>query len=338
MKTAILAALAAFPIAAAAEWRYEMPYLGPEPLRASDAPLSEVSEATLAADSIVLATSRTLDLSGHDSSTGEGVYRGELGIDEVLKGRVDSPIELSWRPSATGIEAGSRHLFFIHEANGELEVLKEIYVHREGYPCCRTYGAMDGGTASTLAVIRALLEPDREALNAAEMALLEDIESEKTQRQWTAVMLAAELNRPASIPALRSAIGRQTDGFFVAIRAFCRIDGARGAASGLSLLGADHEFDRHAVARVFNAIAMAENADAVEQLLKFGTERPEHRVSCAFAIRNLDPDRLPEIVRAWEADGKHEDRIETLSTGLGPSKPTTSDLLKSAVSGEKYEF
>lgn len=327
----LLLTFAAF--SAKAEWVFHAPYLGQAvglPGQAS-VPSREIAEATKRADLIVI--TRSLELNTADSKS----YRGRHEVVEVLKGRRESLVELDWKPSATGIKPGSKHLFFLKQLKGEghLEVLKEIYIHAEGFPCCRTYGAMDGGTAATLAVIRFLIDSSQDqGLEAAREELLREVRKDHAHRQHTAVLLALELDHVSSLPALRYAVENRVEGFIPAVYELCRLDGSKGTRAALALVG---EVDRYQEAQVFDAIARAKNQESVALLIELGNRDPKRRVSCAFAIREVNSKGLADAVAKWEADGKHTGQVEKLNgSGFIPTR-LTSDLLKLAVEGEMVD-
>lgn len=261
-----------------------------------------LSTAVAESDIVFQGRSVSIDLSGYDSQKGSGTYSGEVAVTSSLKGQLStSPLRLRWEPSATGLKAGSKHIFFLRRDGEHFKVLKEIFVHELPHPCCRTYWAYDGGTDSTLHAIRLLIDPKLPDRLFAQ-SLESDVRTDRVHQQATAVMLACETLRPASLPAMLYAVENHTEDFVHAVYAACQLDGQKGAQSALEHLSASVH---HPACLAFDAIAAAKAPKSVSVLEAFGDTHPEHRVSCAFAIREIDPKTLTATIARWKSDGKN---------------------------------
>lgn len=261
-----------------------------------------LSTAVSESDIVFQGRSVSLDLSGYDSQKGNGTYSGEVAVTSILKGKLATAHQrLKWEPSATGIKIGSQHIFFLRRDGEHFKVLKEIFVHELPHPCCRTYWAYDGGTDSTLHAIRLLIDPKLPDQSFAQ-SLDSDVKTDRVHQQATAVMLAGETLRPASLPALLYAIENHTEDYVHAIYVACQLDGQKGAQSALAHLSSSVH---HPACLVFDAIAAAKAPTSVSVLEAFGDTHPEHRASCAFAIREIDPKSLSVTTARWKADGKN---------------------------------
>ena len=105
-----------------------------------------LADAVRSADVIFSGVTTKLDLSKYQG-IGNGTYSGTVTPTTFYKGKLENDsLRLSWEPSATGIQQGSNHLFFIRSDAGDSKVIKEIFVHKPPYMCSRTYWVYDGGT------------------------------------------------------------------------------------------------------------------------------------------------------------------------------------------------
>lgn len=313
---------------------YEGPYLGAGTPRFYE-PKREIAAAALAADFVFIGTTRSLDTS-HYEGIGRGYYTGEIVPEKMLKSSAAEPLlELAWQPSATGIEAGSRHVFFVKREDGKLKVVKEIFIHEGTYPCCRAYGAMDGGTEVTLDAIAYLAAPEAGMPTGHKERLLAEMQERSVHRQGTAVYLANETRSAECLPGLEYAVANRTEFYPTAIYVSCLIDGAQGAKTALGLLDVPVERNRNETLAIYDAIARAGNAASVGPLKELGDARPEQRVSCAFAIAMIAPERVGPIVKGWIADGKHKGRSEVVSADWWDNSTYPVDvLLKAAAEGK----
>ena len=290
-----------------------------------------VADAVRASDIIFTAVTTKLDLSQYHD--GKGTYSGTVTPQTLLKGRLEkAELNLVWEPSATGIEPGSNHIFFVRTRDGGFDVVKEIFVHKPPYLCCRTYGVYDGGTQATLQSIRLLVAPS-EALPDYAATLTADLKQDSGQRQATAVMLACETLRPECLAPLLFAISNHVDHYIHAVYGACRLDGEQGASAALALLLAGHAGEH----LIFDAIGAAKNPKSVPILDQFGTDHPDYRVSCAFAIREIEPSKLADAIRRWRADGKHKELVHEfrLDNGWFPVSLSADTLLEHALTGTK---
>jgi len=290
-----------------------------------------LADAVRSADVIFSGVTTTLDLSEYQG-IGKGTYSGTVTPTTFYKGKLDNDsLRLRWEPSATGIEQGSNHLFFIRSNAGDSEVIKEIFIHKPPYMCSRTYWVYDGGTESTLQSIRLLVRPSDPVGDYA-ATLLADLKQSAVQQQATAVMLACETMRPECLEPLLFAITNHVEDFEHAIYGACRLNGRRGTTKALELLTA-HPDEQ---SLIFDAIASAKSPESISALIKFGTDHPKYRVSCAFAIREIDTSTLSEVVRNWRGDGKHAE-IQHTFYRIGWRKDTFSAdaLLAKAINGDK---
>lgn len=291
-----------------------------------------LSDAVRAADVIFTGVTSQLDLSQYHG-IGRGTYSGTVTPQKFLKGRLDQrDVKLAWEPSATGIEPGSNHIFFVRVRDSEHNVVKEIFVHESPYMCSRTYWVYDGGTEATLQTIRLLVTPS-ESIPQYPQTLLADLSQPAVQRQATAVMLACEALRPECLDPLLYAITNHVEHYFQAVYGACRLDGARGASAALGQISL-HPNEQ---AEIFAPIAAAKNSRSVPVLERFGDEHPDCRVSCAFAIREIDASHLAEIIHRWRADGKHSHIVHTFfrSESSPRDRFTADDLLTNALTGKK---
>jgi hypothetical protein len=290
-----------------------------------------LADAVRSADVIFSGVTTTLDISDYQG-IGKGTYSGNVTATKFFKGKLDADsLKLRWEPSATGIEQGSNHIFFIRSNAGDSEVIKEIFIHKPPYMCARTYWVYDGGIESTLQSIRLLVHPSDPASDYA-ATLLADLKQPAVQQQATAVMLACETMRPECLEPLLFAITNHVEDFEHAIFGACRLDGRRGTSEALALLTAHPEEQ----SLIFDAIASAKSPESISALTKFGTDHPKYRVSCAFAIREIDTSKLSEVVRRWKDDGKHAEMQHNIYR-IGRRKDTFSAdaLLTKAINGEK---
>jgi hypothetical protein len=296
-----------------------------------------LSDAANASDVVFTAVTTRLDLSQYHD--GNGVYSGTVTPQTVLKGRLaKAELNLVWKPSATGIKPGSSHIFFVRANDGGFDVVKEIYVHKPPYLCSRTYGAYDGGTEATLQSIRLLVTPS-EPLPDYPATLTADLKQDSTQRQATAVWLACETLRPECLGPLLFAVRNHVTEYTQAVYGACRLDGEKGARAALKLLLAKDK-DKEPVAdeeQVFDAISAAKSPKSVPILDQFGTDHPDYRVSCAFAIREIEPSKLPDVIRRWRADGKHKELVHDfrLSDGWFEVSLSADTLLEHALTGTR---
>jgi hypothetical protein len=290
-----------------------------------------LADAVRSADVIFSGVTTELDLSKY-RGIGDGTYSGTVTPKIFYKGKLESEsMRLRWEPSATGIEPGSNHLFFIRSDAGDSKVIKEIFVHEQPYMCCRTYWVHDGGTKATLQSVRLLVRPSDPVEDYSE-TLLADLKQPAVQRQATAVMLACETMRPECLEPLLYAVTNRVEDFEHAIFGACRLDGFKGTTKALTLL-ATHPEDQPLI---FAAIASAKSPESIAILAKFGTVNPEYRVSCAFSIGEIDSSGLPEIVRGWREDGKHAGLIHTFHRiGRRVDNLSADDLLGKALRREK---
>jgi hypothetical protein len=290
-----------------------------------------LADAVRSADVIFSGVTTEIDLSKYEG-IGKGTYSGTVTPTTFYKGKLEKDcLSLRWEPSATGIEQGSNHLFFIRSEAGNLKVIKEIFVHKSPSSWARTYGAYDGGTEATLQSIRLLVQPSDPAANYA-ATLLADLKQPAVHRQATAVRLACETLRPECLDPLLHAITHHVEDFEHAIFGACRLDGRQGTTKALKLLDVLPE----AQSLIFDAIASAKSSESIAILVKFGTENPEYRVSSAFAIREIDTSGLPEILRRWREDRKHSALTHTFyRVGWRSDSFSADDLLDKALSGER---
>lgn len=290
-----------------------------------------LADAVRAADIIFTGVTTQVDLSQYHG-IGKGTYSGAITPQTFLKGRfAQRELNLTWEPSATGIKPGSNHIFFIRAKDGGFNVVKEIYVHQSPYMCSRTYWVYDGGTEATLQTIRLLVTPS-EPLPEYPATLLADLKQPAGQRQATAVMLACEAMRPECLDPLLYAITHHVRDYVHAIYGACRLDGEQAATAALALVAA-HTDEQP---QIFEAIGAAKNPKSVPILDQFGTEHPEYRASCAFAIREIDPTKLADAVRRWRADGKHTGIKHTFyRIGWRVDSYSADELLTKALNSEK---
>jgi hypothetical protein len=320
--------------------------LGPE-LYAGDAPtepfVSEgrtrfqpfphmLSDAVRAADLIFMGATTRVDFSQYHG-IGKGTYSGIVVPKTFLKGHLEQrEVNLIWEPSATGIKTGSNHIFFVRTNNGGFNVAKEIYVHEPPYMCSRTYWFYDGGTEATVQSIHLLVKPS-ESVPAYAETLLADLKQPAVQRQATAVMLACETMRAECLDPLLYAITNHVEHYLEAVYGACRLDGTWGATAALGQI-ASHPNEQ---AEIFAPIAAAKNPKSVSILEHFGDAHPDCRVSCAFAIREIDSSHLAEIIHRWQADGKDSQIVHTFFTSEDspPYRFTADDLLVRALNRRK---
>lgn len=290
-----------------------------------------LADAVRSADVIFSGVTTTLDLSEYQG-IGKGTYSGTVTPTTFYKGKLESDsLRLRWEPSATGIEQGSNHVFFIRSNDGDSKVIKEIFVHKPPYLCSRTYWFYDGGTEATIQSIRLLVRPS-EPVEGYAATLLDDLKQPAVQRQATAVMLACEVMRPECLEPLLFAITNHVEDFEHAIFGACRLDGRRGTTKALVLLATRPEKQ----SLILDAIASAKSPQSIEALTEFGTDNPKYRVSCAFAIREIDTSTLSEVVRGWRGDGKHAEIQHTFyRDGLRTDTFSADALLAKAVNGQK---
>lgn len=290
-----------------------------------------LADAVRSADVIFAGVTTNLDLSKYQG-IGKGIYSGTVTPTTSYKGKLESDsLRLSWEPSATGIEQGSNHLFFIRFNAGDSEVIKEIFIHKPPYMCARTYWVYDGGIEATLQSLRLLVRPSDPVGDYA-ATLLADLKQPAVQQQATAVMLACETMRPECLEPLLFAITNHVEDFEHAIYGACRLDGLQGTTKALELLTA-HPDDQ---SLIFDAIASAKSPESIGALTKFGTDNPKYRASCAFAIREIDTSTLSEVVRIWQGDGKHAEIQHTFyRIGWRTDTLSTDALLAKAINGEK---
>jgi len=179
-----------------------------------------VATAAQNADLIFIGTTKRLDTSAYERP-GHGHYSGDFIPEQTIKGSVAEPaLTLTWDPSATGLDLGSKHIFLVKRRQGTLEVLKEIYIHMEGFPCCRTYGAMDGGTTITLDAISYLVSPKAGLPAGYNDRLLYELKQESVYRQATAVTslhaMKEWLKMARSLPlaVIVTTLGRKLQGYW----------------------------------------------------------------------------------------------------------------------------
>lgn len=263
-----------------------------------------LGDAVREADVIFMGVTTRVDLSGYDSN-GKGTYSGTITPQTFLKGSLNQrEVNLAWEPSATSIEPGSNHMFFVRIKNGGFEVVKEIFFHQPPYKCSRTYWAYDGGADATVQTIKLLVSPSTPQPDYA-ATLLADLQDSSGQRQATAVMLACETLRPECLDPLLYAITHHVEYFDRATYGACRLDGKKGASAALGLI-ASHPNDYGVI---FEAIAAAKNAQSVPIVEQFGNDLPEYRASCAVAIGAIEPSKLAELTQRWHVDGKSGSRL-----------------------------
>jgi hypothetical protein len=110
------------------------------------------------------------------------------------------------------------------------------------------------------------------------------------------------------------------------------LDGRRGTTKALALLATHPEKQ----SLIFDAIASAKSPQSIDALTEFGTDNPKYRVSCAFAIREIDTSTLSEVVRSWEGDGKHAEIQHTFyRIGWRTDTFSADALLAKSINGEK---
>ncbi len=292
-----------------------------------------LADAVRSADVIFSGVTTKVDVSKY-KGIGNGTYSGTVNPKTFFKGSLrDDSLSLEWEPSATGIELGSNHIFFIRTKGEDFDVVKEIFVHAPPYMCSRAYWFYDGGTEATLQTIRLLVAPS-EPVDTYAATLLADLKQPAVQRQATAVMLACETMRPECLEPLLYAVANHVEDFEHAIFGACRLDGRQGTPKALTLLTSHAEEQ----SLIFDAISAAKSPESINILARFGTDNPEYRVSCAFAIKEIDSSTLAEVVRSWRSDGKHAEIKHTFSRGEGwrvNSSFSADALLAKALSGEK---
>ena len=312
------------------------PYLGNA--LGSVRPPREVATAVKDADLVFVGRTTRLDTSGYNGVTGVGDYVADLASEQVLKGTFSGAfITLKWHPNTTGFQVGSKHIFFVKRKENTSEVLKEIFVHEpQTYPCCRTYGAMDGGTGITLDALSFFVSPLHDLPAGFGDRLLSEVKEDHSQWQATAVFLGYEVSRRECLPALLYAVENFKDYWLIAVYASCILDGEQGAKVALGVLDHPSSLSAGMKARVFDAIAKAANPAAVGPLKRLGDEQPLYRVSCAFAIRQLSSAQLPAIIKAWLADHKHDGKVETVSTGYYQNTYSVESLLNDALQGKTF--
>lgn len=263
-----------------------------------------LADAVREADVIFTGVTTQMDLSQYHG-IGKGTYSGTITPQTFLKGSLDQrEINLVWEPSATGIEPGSNHIFFVRIKDGKFHVVKEIFVHKPPYICSRTYWVYDGGKEATIQTIRLLVSPSTPQPDYA-ATLLVDLKQPHVHRQATAVMLACETMRPECLDPLLYAVTHHVEDYVNAIYGACRLDGKRGATTALALIASQPDEYR----QIFAAIAAAKNAQSVPILEQFGADYPEYRASCAVAIGGIEPTKLVELVQRWHIDGRHSSNL-----------------------------
>jgi len=195
---------------------------------------------------------------------------------------------------------------------------------------------MDGGTSITLGAIEYLVAPEKSLPNNYCDLLLNELGQTSTHRQATAVYLANEVDHVGCLPALLHAIKNRSAHYPVAICAACRVDGERGAEAALLLLGMvpAHSVIRHNLV-IFDAITAAKNPASIKRLEILGNEKPEYRVSCAFAIRVISEKLAGPIIQKWLADELDDGMRETLSSDRWDKREFSVDeLLRAALAGQ----
>jgi hypothetical protein len=314
--------------------QYDGPYLGTVTHR-FEKPSCEVASAVQNADLVFIGTTRKLDTSNYDGITGQGSYIGDIVPDQMMKGSFSQPfLTLTWHPSATSLEAGSRHIFFVKRRQDTLEVLKEIYIHKPGFPCCRTYGLMDGGTTVTLDTIKFFVSPRKGLPKGYAGRLLHELEEESVHRQATAVLLAYEASRKECLPALLYAVAHRKENYLVAVFTACQLNGEAGSKTAMGLLDVPSSRSPMSKMAVFDAIATAGNPASVGPLKQLGDARPEYRVSCAFTIRQISAGQAAPIIKAWLADHKQDGVTETLPNRWLRRSASVESLLNLALQGK----
>jgi len=310
------------PAAAHAETIYDQPYLGDH---AVAPPARELAGLCGRAELVFVGTTRTLA-----ATAGDGRYAASVAIDRVLKGGPgEERLDLSWSPSATGIDAGSQHLFFVAGPAESPVVLKEMYIQPGESGFIRAYGYLDGDTESTLAVVEALLHPDRPRGAAAEL-LLADAEGTDFQRRQTAARLALELGTAEVVPALAALVRTENDVFEALAAELLRLAGVDRLDDVLAAVLTAPFASRWTESRAFAAIASTGGSDFVEPLAAFGDAHAELRVSCAFALAGIGDASSSAALGRWIADAEADGSTEHVDRLDGGQRPR-SDLLREAL-------
>jgi len=302
-----------------AQTAYDQPFLGewPKGYRAKYAAevwqhlaANDLATVVKQSDLILVGTAETLTelKSQLDKDTIE-FYEGDIKPTETLKGKPDAAkLHLKFAPSAVGLAAGARHLFFIKQAGAEYEVLKAcfLYPEGEGYDNrIRLIDHIDCSTDLALDTIRYLV--NGKIPPNYEKRLMAEFMNENYMFTLSAAHMAAAAPA-AGMAVLKLAVSGvenrkfDTQIYGIAAHALARHNQPESWRVLLESIPNPKGFDNIAEAIAFDLLAVMGSDKTLPTVQAVIAKHPNFAVSAAFALSRMGTKDARAALETWIAN------------------------------------
>jgi hypothetical protein len=346
-KFVICVLLLLFPVKGFAETIYDQPYLGEFPdffrERFSALALKQKAANNLAtivqqSDLIILAESEKISEAA-ESNDRITIYDTNVKILEILKGEsTDKFLNLKFEASATSIENGPKHIFFLKRIKDNIKVLKAsfIFPRGQGYDnYMRIFGAYDCSEDIGIDVIN-YLGNSTFPIDLDER-LAKEYLSESWGKMYSSVHMASAISPVFGVPVLKMAVS-------VKDRKRFDID-LYGIAAYSLAVQQNHDYwqtilenipsfegnGRVAESVAFDLAATFGNEKIVPVIKDVVFKKPELAVSAAFALSKIKGKEAKSLIEFWLKDTELSKREEIISNGWQQRKTNFSTLFREAL-------
>lgn len=335
------------PVKNFAETIYDQPYLGafPNLYKEKFSALSwqrkmtdNLASIVQHSDLVILAKTEKIDkaLESTDRIT---IYNANVKILKIYKGEpVGKSLNLKFEASATGIESGSKHIFFLKQTASNVEVLKASFIFHsgEGYDNrMRIVGAVDCSEDVGIAVISYLVT--RNLPIDLEERLMNEYLSDDWGKMYSAVHMAFATSPVVGASVLKNAVSvkerKRFDLELYGIAAY-RLAGERKPDNWRTLLENIPSFEgagRMPESIAFDLAATFGDETIVPVIREVVAKRPELAVSAAFALSRIKGKEAKLLVESWLSNQQLAKREELISTGWQQQKINSFILFKIAL-------
>ncbi len=323
------------------ESTYSRPYLGEWPgfaSRFSGEYLREQAETGIPqrvreADLILLGEALELR-ENRDPNGSIETYDGLIRINEILKGRTDRvALQLRFKPSATGIDKGARHVFFlVLSDDGHPEVTDAWYLFPPRYNRMRVVGDYDCSREVGIGFLR-LLATGSTPPEFAER-LHGEYRSEEWGKRYSAVVMASFVEPEIGGDVLRAVVTGTADDplnrelFPTAAYALAAGEGDRGLRALLEALPRADNTGRISESIVFDLVATLGTQELIPDILKIGQLHDEFAVSAAFALAGVGGDPACHAIETLHAESLRTGRSETIEAVSRPAATLLDQALQ----------
>ena len=335
------------PLKSFAENIYNQPYLGAFPdlykEKFSAAAWKQKTSANLAeivrqSDLIILAKTERI-AKAIESTDRITIYDADVKILSTYKGKaITETLSLKFEASATGIENGSKHIFFLKQSADNTKLLKAsfIFPRGEGYDNhMRIIGAFDCSEDVGIAVINYLIT--RKLPIDLEERLINEYLSDEWGKMYTAVHLAFATSPAIGTSVLKRAVSvkerKRFDLELYGIAAF-GLAIERKAENWRTLLENIPSFEgagRMPESIAFDLAATFGDETTVPVIKEVIAKKPELAVSAAFALSRIKGKEAKSLVESWLSNEQLGKREELISNGWVQQKINSSILFKIAL-------